>query len=90
MAETNFEDAVGKFVKNAEGVQDTPADEKKSPKAERKETVADKFAREARELAANRPTLREEQQQRIDEIKAEQRAIGMGFMEIPLKDLPVV
>ena len=88
MAETNFEEAVGKFVKSTEGVQDAPTDEKKSPKAERKETVADKFAREAREIAANRPSLKEEQQMRVDEIRAEQRAIGMGFMEIPLKDLP--
>jgi hypothetical protein len=85
MAETNFEEAVGKFVKNTEGVSE-PAEEKKTVK--QKESIADKFARESREMAANRPTLKEEQQARIEEIKAEQRSIGMGFIEIPIKDLP--
>jgi hypothetical protein len=80
----NFEDAVGKFVKETE----SPQEEAKQTKETKKPTPQEKFAQEARDIAASRLTLQEEKALHNEEVKAQQRAIGMGFMEIPLKDLP--
>ena len=78
----NFEDAVGKFVKETESPQE------ETKKESKKATPQEKFAQEAREIAANRLSLQEEKALHNEEVKAQQRAIGMGFMEIPMKDLP--
>lgn len=50
--------------------------------------VQDTFAEEAQEIANNRVSLAEAQAARREEIKAEQRSIGMGYVEIPVEDLP--
>ena len=50
--------------------------------------VQDTFAEEAKEQANNRMSLAEAQDARREEIKAEQRSLGMGYVEIPIEDLP--
>ena len=50
--------------------------------------VQNTFAEEAKEQANNRMSLAEAQAARREEIKAEQRSLGMGYVEIPIEDLP--
>ena len=50
--------------------------------------VQDTFAEEAKEQANTRMSLAEAQAARREEIKAEQRSLGVGYVEIPIEDLP--
>lgn len=50
--------------------------------------VQDKFVEQAQESVESRGTLKEAQEARTKEIQEEQHSIGMGFVDIPIEDLP--
>jgi hypothetical protein len=62
--------------------------QKETSASKKPKTLQDEFAENARQIATNRLSLQEEKQLHQEEVRAQQRAIGMGFMEIPLTDLP--
>ena len=94
--DSNFEETIGKFVKDTEQKTDdmsqsASAKEPTEPQIQpQKKTLQSAFAATAKTAAMNisQSTLKDAQDTRREEIRQEARAIGMGFMEIPLTDLP--
>ena len=79
-----IEDVMAEYAAKEEKSSGAVPSQKTSP-ANR---VQDTFAEEAKEQANNRMSLAEAQDARREEIKAEQRSLGMGYVEIPIEDLP--
>ena len=82
-----IEEVMGEYAKTHEG-QSLANAPKVSPAEKVPSQAPTTLGEMAENAVANRPTLKEAQEARREEILEEQHSIGQGYMEIPLKDLP--
>lgn len=90
----SIEDVLSEYADRIEG----PATQQKTPKSQleavqgtastTKKTSLDNLREDAEEHLSQRGTLREAQEARREEIRMENREKGLGFVELPIEDLP--
>lgn len=81
-----IEDVMAQYAAEQEASGAIPS-EQVSP-AKKVQTQQKTLAEAAKEMVENKPTVAQAQEIRRGEIRAEQRAQGLGYMEIPVEDLP--